>query len=218
VGASRAKVLKRALGLALGLALVATAVAAAARGVGGWLMVADPLEPASAIVVLSGHVPFRAMEAAALYRQQWAPEVWLTHPVQPSEEAALRRLGIDKSGEEAINREILNRLGVPSHAIRVLESGVVNTAEEVRLIASELERVGAGRVILVTSKPHSRRVRATWRTLVGRHPRAVIRYAAADPYDPSRWWRRTSDVLAVSREALGLVNVWAGFPVQPDRR
>ena len=117
-----------------------------------------------------------------------------------------------------MNREVLERLGVPSPAIRVLRDGVLNTADEVRLVARELERVGASRVILVTSKPHSRRVRAIWRALVGNSPRAVVRYAASDPYDPGHWWRRTGDMLAVSREVLGLVNVWAGFPVQPDRR
>ena len=218
MGAPTAKALRRALAPALVLVLVTTAVAGGALGVGRWLVVADPVEPASVIVVLGGHVPFRAMEAASLFRQGWAPEVWLTQPLQPAEEAALDELGIRRCGEEAMNREVLERLGVPSPAIRVLRDGVLNTADEVRLVARELERVGASRVILVTSKPHSRRVRAIWRALVGSSPRAVVRYAASDPYDPGHWWRRTGDMLAVSREVLGLVNVWAGFPVQPDRR
>ena len=218
MGAPTAKALRRALAPALVLVLVTTAVAGGALGVGRWLVVADPLEPASVIVVLGGHVPFRAMEAASLFRQGWAPEVWLTRPLQPAEEAALDELGIHRCGEEAMNREALERLGVPSPAIRVLRDGVLNTADEVRLVARELERVGASRVILVTSKPHSRRVRAIWRALVGNSPRAVVRYAASDPYDPGHWWRGTGDMLAVSREVLGLVNVWAGFPVQPDRR
>src|SRR5207244_1097620 len=110
----------RALGLALLPVLAAVALAAGALGVGSWLVVADPLEPAAAIVVLGGHAPFRAMEAAALYRQHWAPAVWLTRPVQPSEAAAFRALGMEPGGEEAINREVLARLGVPPRAIRVL--------------------------------------------------------------------------------------------------
>jgi hypothetical protein len=44
-----------------------------------------------------------------------------------------------------------------------------------------------------------------------------VRYASADPYDAQRWWRHTRDALAVSREVFGLLNVWAGFPVQPAR-
>ena len=144
---------------------------------GAWLVVADPLARASAVVVLGGHVPFRAIEAGALYRAGWAPEVWLSRGSSPAEEAALTRLGIDiESGDHAVNRAVLERLGVPAGAIRLLSPGVRNTVEEVRLVAAEMARVGADRVILVTSKPHSRRVRATWHAVVGLRPEAVVRY------------------------------------------
>ncbi len=45
---------------------------------GEYLVVEQPREQADAILVLSGHAPFRALEAAALYRQGWAPGVRLT--------------------------------------------------------------------------------------------------------------------------------------------
>src|SRR3989441_9412880 len=65
--------------------------------VGKWLVVEDRAEPGRAIVVLSGHLPFRAMEAARLYQRGLAPEVWLTRGRRPAEEAALARLGDRKS-------------------------------------------------------------------------------------------------------------------------
>src|SRR6266851_1209905 len=61
-------------------------------GVGRWLVVEDPLEKARAIAVLSGRMPLRAIEAAKLYRQGYAPEVWLTHSSEPGE--SLKRMGI----------------------------------------------------------------------------------------------------------------------------
>ena len=188
-----------------------------ASGVGQWLMVEDPLEPATAVVVLSGRVPFRAMEAASIYRQGLAPEVWLIKEVVRPEEQALGRLGVAVVREEAYNREALERLGVKPEAIRVLAAGVWNTVDEMRLVAAELGRDSGDRVIIVTSKAHSRRVRATWSAIVGASPRAVIRFAREEPYDARRWWRNTRDALDVSREAFGLINVWAGFPVRPDR-
>jgi uncharacterized SAM-binding protein YcdF (DUF218 family) len=194
------------------LALLAALVVGGAGGLGRWLVVADRLEPARAIVVLSGHLPFRAMEAAALYQEGWAPEVWVTRPAR---EPMLAQLRVQVVGEDAYNREVLNRLGVPEGAIRPLDDEVVNTAQEILLVARELRKTGGERVILVTSKPHSRRVRATWRKLVGEAPHAIVRHARRDPYDPGHWWRHTSDALAVSREALGLINVWANFPVPP---
>ena len=196
-------------------AVVAATLVWGVRGLGAWLVVEDPLAPARAVVALGGEVPFRAMEAASIYRQGWTSEVWLTRPPQDAGETALRQLGIQVPGEEVYNRAVLERLGVPAGAIRVLSRPAQNTAQEVQVIAQELHRVGGGQVILVTSQPHSRRVRATWRALIGAH--AIVRYATSDPYDPQRWWRHTRDALAVSREVFGLLNVWTGFPVQPAR-
>jgi uncharacterized SAM-binding protein YcdF (DUF218 family) len=188
-----------------------------ASEVGRSLMVADPLEPAKAIVVLSGRVPFRAMEAASIYREGLAPEVWLTKEVRTAEELALDRLGVPVVRGDAYNRAVLERLGVKPEAVRLLGDGIWNTVDEVRLIAVELGRAGGDRVIIVTSKAHSRRVRATWTALVGASPKAIVRYAREEPYDATGWWRNTRDALDVSREVFGLMNVWAGFPVQPDR-
>jgi uncharacterized SAM-binding protein YcdF (DUF218 family) len=210
--------IRRALVVGVLVGAVAALLPWGASGVGRWLMVADPLEPAKAIVVLSGRVPFRAMEAASLYREGLAPEVWLTKEVVRSEEQALGRLGVAVIRDEVYNRQALERLGVKPESIRLLGDGIRNTADEVRLIASELGRNGGDRVIIVTSKAHSRRVRATWAAIVGESPRAMVRYARGEPYAAGGWWRNTRDALDVSREVFGLMNVWAGFPVQPDRQ
>lgn len=186
--------------------------------VGKWLVVEDRAEPGRAIVVLSGHLPFRAMEAARLYQRGLAPEVWLTRGRRPAEEAALARLGIDYPPEDAYNRKVLERMGVPGRAIRLLEGDARNTAEELRLVERELKMLGGQKVILVTSKPHSRRVKATWRALTAAAGQAEVRYADDDPFNPKRWWENTEDALAVSREVFGLLNVWAGFPVRQERR
>jgi uncharacterized SAM-binding protein YcdF (DUF218 family) len=184
---------------------------------GRWLVIADPIHHASAVVVLTGHMPFRAMEAASIYQQGWAPEVWLIRGVDASTETTLARLGIREIREEEYSRTVLVKSGVPTAAIRLLEGGAVNTVDEVHVIARELGRIGGERVIIVTSKPHSRRVRATWRASVGPIPAAIVRYAGEDGYDAAHWWRNTRDTLAVSREVFALMNVWAGFPVKPDR-
>ena len=209
--------IRRAVVLGALLGIGAVLLAWGANRIGQGLVVADPLEPARAIVVLGGRLPFRAMEAASIYREGLAPEVWLTKEAVAPEEQALQRLGVAIVRGEAYNREVLERLGVKPEAIRLLGDGVWNTVDEVRLIAGELARDGGDRVIIVTSMAHSRRVRATWAAIVGVSPRAIVRYARGEPYDARRWWRNTRDALDVSREVFGLMNVWAGFPVQPDR-
>jgi len=200
--------------LALAAALVVLVVGVI-RGVGYWLVVEDPLEPAKAIVVLSGRMPLRALEAAEIYHEGYSAEVWVTRSASPAEE--LRRMGIGYVGEEFYNQKVLMYRGVPTDAIRVLGEPVENTEEEVREIAAELQRVGGSKVIVVTSKPHTRRVKAIWKVRVGDSPRLIVRFASQDSYDAAHWWRHTRDALDVMREVLGLANVWAGLPVRPRR-
>ena len=203
------------------LALVVLAVLAAGviwvfRGLGRWLVVEDSLEPARAIVVLSGRMPVRAQEAARLYREGLAPQVWVMRPDSPAEE--LGEMGIDYVGEAFYNAKVLIARGVPADAIRVFEKPAENTEKEVLQIAAELREDGGKQVILVTTKPHTRRLKTVWGRLVGERPRAIVRYASGDSFDAAHWWRNTQDALDVVREILGLANVWAGFPLRYTRR
>lgn len=180
--------------------------------VGRWLVAEDPLAKARAIAVLSGRMPLRALEAAKLYRQGYASEVWLTHSSDPGE--TLEAMGIPYAGEEYYNTLVLIHEGVPAAAIHVLNPPIVNTVDEVRVISAALDRHMNDRsVILVTSKAHTRRARLLWRKLASKQTRAITRAASDDPFDPGHWWRTTSDALDVVREVLGLLNTWAGLPL-----
>src|SRR5260370_6839736 len=77
-------------------------------GVGRWLVVEDPLEKARAIAVLSGRMPLRAIEAAKLYRQGYAPEVWPTHSLEPRQ--ILNRIGISFAAQDYYNAPLLFHL------------------------------------------------------------------------------------------------------------
>ena len=157
------------------------------------------------------------MEGAAIYRQGMAHEVWVTQGVPSEEDVATAALGIDKPANHTYSVTVLQRSGVSAEDIRVLAEPVDNTADEVRVIAAEARANQAERVILITSKYHSRRVRVLWNSLVGDHPQAIVRYAPFDPFEPEHWWRTTTDAMAVSREWFGLLNAWAGFPVSSSR-
>ena len=184
-------------------------------GVGCWLVAEDPLGKAKAIVVLSGAMPVRAIEAAKLYREGYAPEVWLTHSAEPAE--TLQEMGIPFAGEDHYNTLVLIHEGVPAEAIHVLEPPIVNTADEVKVAASALVRAKGEAVILVTTKVHTRRVRLLWRRLASGQGQAIVRAASGDPFDPGHWWRNTRDALDVVREVLGVLNAWAGLPLHPAR-
>src|SRR5882757_3164959 len=60
--------------------------------VGRWLVREDSIQKADAIAVLTGSLPSRALEAAQLYRDGYAKEIWLTHP--GNKQTMLKDLGI----------------------------------------------------------------------------------------------------------------------------
>lgn len=202
------------LAMVLGIAALSTLSAVVFRQAGAWLTVQDPLAPAHAIVVLSGGLPWRAREAARVYRQNLSANVWISPGLPPVLE--LEALGIAYVGESFYNQKVLLALGVPSNAIRILETPAANTEEEVKEIARVCRQQSAHKIIIVTSKAHTRRVRFIWRRLVGSDPELIVRYASDDPFDAAHWWRTTSDALDVVREWLGLANASLGFPSQPE--
>jgi uncharacterized SAM-binding protein YcdF (DUF218 family) len=187
----------------------------AGRNAGHWLVREDALQPADVIVVLSGGLPYRALGAADVYKSGYAPDVWVSYPVGPQQQLA--NLGIQFVGEEEYNREILVHQGVPEKNVGIFSSQIINTEEEVQEIVREMQAQGKHTVIIVTSPEHTRRVRALWNELAPKELKAIVRGAPTDPFDADHWWRNTPDSLAVSREALGLLNVWFGLPVRPRK-
>jgi uncharacterized SAM-binding protein YcdF (DUF218 family) len=210
----RARHPRRSAGLVLLILLLVLAFFAF-RNAGHWLTREDPPVHTDVIVVLSGGTPYRAEGAADLYKAGYAPEVWVSYPTGP--QRALAELGIRYVGEEEYNRQILVQEGVPQESITIFPDMIVNTEEEVQEIAREMRRRGKHSAIIVTSPEHTRRVKALWNSIVGSEIKLAVRAAPADPFDADHWWRNTGDSLSVVRETLGLLNVWFGLPVRPDR-
>jgi uncharacterized SAM-binding protein YcdF (DUF218 family) len=195
-----------------GVAVLTLAGIYAFRSAGTWLVREDPLEKAGVIVVLSGRLPDRALAAAEIYRQGFAKEVWLTQPLEPR--AAMEQLRLPYAGEEEYNRLVLIERGVRAGDIRVLKPGISNTADELRAVAESLDQRPGTTAIIVTSKAHTRRVRALWKRISqGHRGRVLVRASPEEPFDALRWWGTTNDALTVVREYLGLLNAWAGLPL-----
>jgi uncharacterized SAM-binding protein YcdF (DUF218 family) len=202
--------------IAIALAIVVIlmiAGAIVARGAAHWLVRPDPLAHADVIVTLSGGLPFRAEGTADVYRQGYAPLVWVSRPAGPQDDLA--QLGVHYIGEEEYNREAIVARGVPEPAVQILPEAIEDTEQEIEEISRIMRRDGKRTVIIVTSPEHTRRVRALWSKLAGSDLTLIVRGADEDPIDLDHWWRNTRDVFSVVREYLGLVNIWLGLPVRP---
>src|SRR5258706_13000434 len=142
-------------------------------GLGRWLDKEDPPQKAAAIAVLSGRMPSRALEAARLYNQGYAPQIWLSYSVEPG--AALEKYSVPYAGEEFYDRLLLLHQGVPDSAIHILAPPIVNTADEMRTFGQALHKENLRRIILVTSRVHSRRTGVLWNRLSAQDGEAIIR-------------------------------------------
>lgn len=195
------------------LLILMLCVVFAFRRAGRWLIREDPLTHADVILVLSGSMPYRAEEAAKVYRGGYAPEIWLTHPISPATE--LQSMGIRYESDEDYDTAVLAKAGVPVAAIRALPRQIVDTEQELEEAGDQMKQEGKNSVIIVTSVEHTRRSRTLWHKLFGENPKAIVHGAPEDPFDADHWWRNTRDSMSVMREYMGLLNAWTGLHIRP---
>lgn len=150
----------------------------------------DPLEKSDAVYVLAGERVMRWLEAADLVREGWAPEIVLSGGYRDALEQRVLDRGIEFPSEGEVAERALMQLGVPAGRIRIL-GYVDNTAAEAALLRREALARHWSRVIVVTSKLHTRRAGfAMRRALDGTDVHVVMRASRYDDDDPSHFWNR----------------------------
>ena len=165
------------------------------NAVGRFLIVADRLDRADVIIVLSGgRGDERVRQAAELYHQGYAPLVLLSG----GEEMA----GI--SVPEMLRRQAL-ALGIPPDAL-LSEPDSTSTAEQARFLRPLLEPRGIKRAIIVTSSYHSRRTRYLFRKgFQGSGIDLRVYPVQRDLFNPDGWWTREQDTESLVLEYIKLM-------------
>ena len=173
---------------------------------GTFLYHEDPLQRADAIFVLAGTRMERPLDAADLYLKGWAPRVVLTEETPDSGVVALHERGMPLQSNAEVARDVIIRLGVPAAAVEILPAVHDNTAQEAETFRSTAVARRWKRIIVVTSKFHTRRAGfAVRRALEGSGIDVVMRGSAYDRSDPHHWWRSRADVRWAVSEAQKLI-------------
>ncbi len=173
---------------------------------GRFLVVDDPLRPAEAIVVLSGSIPDRILEAVDLYHAGMAPRLILTKEGPLPGIEALRAKGANLPEHHELNISVAEQLGVPAQAITLITTPAWSTLTEAHAIVDYLKEQRLRSVILVTSKAHTRRARLTYAALAKADTEILVRASRYDPFDPDTWWQRRPFIRRVVIEYLKLLN------------
>jgi uncharacterized SAM-binding protein YcdF (DUF218 family) len=178
---------------------------------GRYLQHEDALQKADAIFVLGGMRAERWLEAFDLYKEGYAPIIMLSPERPEPGERLLQARGIRFPATFELQRDALIQLGVPAAAIIAAPGYVDNTAQEAALFRQTALTRGWKRVIIVTSKFHTRRAGFAFRrTFAGTGIPVLVRASRHDPSDPANWWRTRPDFRFVTVEWQKLVFYWLG--------
>ncbi len=159
------------------------------RAVGHHLVHADPLAPGDAILVLSGGVFDRELEAADLYARGLAPRVLMTREPEAPVFAELRTRGVGLETPLELRRRVLVELGVPAERIDVLPGLVRSTRDEAEAARRWALGSGASSLIVVTTSFHTARARRAFlEVFAGADVTARFTPASASAFDPETWW------------------------------
>jgi len=163
------------------------------KGLGEFLVLDERPSPSDAIVVLLSGIEYypRLIEAASIYKDGLAERVIINGN---RKDDVLR--GLEKEGfqsccpwhENALR--VLSLLGVPRNkVIYISAEDAYETVTEAEAVGNEILRMGYKKIILVTSKYHTRRARYIWSKMY--HGRLSVYSVSAktDPYDPGGWWK-----------------------------
>lgn len=176
--------------------------------VGGFLIVADPLARADAVVPLGGGERDRVTQAAALVVDGHAG--WLV-----TTDVEMDLPGIRDSWADMVRREAAWQ-GVPAERI-VDAPGLVTTTygEAVAVRGLMLER-GWRSLIVVTDPLHTRRARLVFREVFrDAGIRVIVRPVDAADFTAANWWRSEEGLRYAWTEYLKLVYHLLGYRPDP---
>jgi uncharacterized SAM-binding protein YcdF (DUF218 family) len=137
----------------IGLVILLTVLAAGGyiflRGAAAYLIIADELQPAQAIVMLSGGDDTRMQEVLSLYHDNYGKVIVLTETGRQLEK-------FDTLYSNDIRIQLLNN-GVPSGDILITDIKVSSTLDEAYAVKKLLTNQQFSSAIIVTDPYHTRR-------------------------------------------------------------
>ncbi|MFC1862367.1 YdcF family protein [Thermodesulfobacteriota bacterium] len=146
-----------------------------------------------AIVVLNTGMDYypRLIESADLFKRGLAEKIVLNGNRKTDELREIEEKGFVTCCTWYENSlRILSIYGVPrDKVICISAEDAYDTVSEAEIVGEAILREGYTRVILTTSKSHTRRANFIWKRMYGDKLSIYTVSAKSDPYDPEGWWK-----------------------------
>jgi len=179
--------------------------------IGSWVVVDDPLESADAVVVLNTGLEYypRLIQAAEIYTAGVVDYVVINGNRKTD---VIRRLEAEGfrpcCSWYANSLQVLRMYGVPEEkVIPISAEDAYDTISEARAVGWEIRTRNWQRIVVTTSKFHTRRARHIWKMVLEGEVDVKVAAAQSDPYDPQRWWKKGRQV----RWVLAEYGAWLFF-------
>jgi len=171
---------------------------------GKFLIMETEVSHSDAVVVLNGGVDYypRLIEAASIYNNGLADQVVVNGNRKTDVLRSLEAKGFKPACHWCENRlRLLSLFHVPrDKTICISAEDVYDTVSEAKYLGEILIRKGYTRVIITTSKFHTKRACFIWKQLFGKRLSISAVSAKEDPFDPDRWWKSGRQVRWVLAE------------------
>ncbi len=171
------------------------------HSMGNYLIKESALVEADAIVVLGGASFERGSHASELYHSRYADQMVCTGGNTPY---SLKAIGSPMI-EAQVSKLVLVQRGVPSEDITCLESAT-STFEEAQELRQYADSMQWKRIIIVSSKFHTRRVSKVFDKAF-RETEVELIYSGAPSltYDENQWWKSEEGMIMVNNEYMKLL-------------
>lgn len=174
---------------------------------GHYLVRYDSLQPADAILILTGTKGDRALHAADLFNKGYAPLILIVHDHEPGKEyLAGKDINLPNAAE--IIQSLLLQMNLPDSCILLIPGAAQSTKDEAEAVAAWLQTEPNTRsLLIVSSEAHTRRSLTIFNNRFRKHVLAVRRISAPSPYTGFRargWWQHRESAKDVFQEYVKL--------------
>ncbi len=184
-------------------------------GLGDFLVVkgGNPA-PADAAVVLCTGVDYtaRLIEAARLYEKGLVKKVIIDGDRKSEALKQIEKLGYVEPCHWSVNPvAVLEFFKVPEQDVIVIDAPeAYDTVSEANLTGAIILKQGLVRLIITTSKFHTRRAGYIWEDAFPGEFDIQVAAAQNDPFNPEGWWKDGRQVRQVLTEYGGWLYYWGG--------
>ncbi len=180
--------------------------------IGEFLIANEKPVRSDAVIVLNSGVELypRLIEAGELYRKNMASRVVINGNRKTDVIRNLEKKGFRPCCPWYENLiRVLALMGVPREKIIIVSAeDAYDTVTEAEIVGKEILEKGFKRIIITTSKYHTRRAYFIWSRLYGNKWNIYPVSAKKDPFNPKGWWKEGRQIRWVLAEYGAWVYDW----------